>query len=1115
VVARSTPRVEGAQVVGLTGDTGVITVGTSAWYAWLEAATTFAFHSTHGSFTARKEQHGSTGWYWKAYRKRGGRLQRAYLGKSADLTLERLNGIASTLTRSTVTATQAPNATEISAPLPVVATPVAALPTGTVTFLLTDIEGSTSRWEQHPDAMGAALAHHDRLLRETIAAHAGVVVKTAGDGIHAVFARAADALMAALSAQRLLQAADWGTLDSLRVRMALHTGTAEVRDGDYFGAPLNQVARILAAGHGSQILLSRATAELVRETLPPDVLLHDLGVQRLKDLVHAEHIFQLVTPDLRADFPPLKTLDLHLGGLPAQPTPFIGRDKERMLVRMLLRRADVRLLTLSGPGGTGKTRLALQVAAELRDDFPDGVAFVALASISDPTLVLPTIAKVLGVIDAGYQRLIARLSDALHDKHLLLLLDNFEQVLPSAPDVAMLLAASPSLKLLVTSRAALHLSWEREFTVPPLTVPTHGTLPSRDQVQQYDAVQFFVARAQTVQADFTLTDENAVPVAEICRRLDGLPLAIELATARLKLFTPQALLARLDRRLPLLTGGPRDLPARQQTLRATIDWSYNLLEPWEQTLFAQLGVFVGGCTLEAVEAVCELDIINKKLKNDDNQEQPSLFNSQFSILNLLESLANKSLLQQTQGRAGEPRFVILETIHEYASEQLMARGELASIRRKHAEFFLALAEAAATALEGDEQGAWLSQLQQEHENLRAVLRCAVEQQEAELGMRLAVALRLFWFTRGHLSEGRERLATVLALENGSASTRAKALDCAGFLARYQGDYAAAADLISESLALWRSLGQSQGIADALSNLGYVTLHQGDYAAARALYEESLGLYSALGNAQGRADCLSHLGAAAFYQGDYAAAQALHEETLAIWRALGDIEGVAYALYNLGDALLAQADDRAALRFTESLTAAMELEWPWGIVSAVEGAAGLAAFHARPQVALRLASFAARLRTTVAIPLAPARATVLAHRLAPAQQALSELACTAAWAEGALLTLEQAVAASFAELATSPTHASGPARLPEPTRKDVGGLTTREREVAILIAEGKSNRAIAATLVVGVKTVEAHTSRILTKLGFSSRTQIAAWAVAKGLAHAPDDFDAQAHAPGER
>jgi len=466
-------------------------------------------------------------------------------------------------------------------------------------------------------------------------------------------------------------------------------------------------------------------------------------------------------------------------------------------------------------------------------------------------------------------------------------------------------------------------------------------------------------------------------------------------------------------------------------------------------------------------------------------------------------------LQQTQGYTSEPRFVMLETIHEYALELLMADGEAAAIQRKHAEVFLALAETAEAELEGAEQGAWLSRLQEEHDNLRAALDWVVEQGDADTGLRFARALRLFWFMRGHLTEGRRRLAQILKLMGGSAAARAKALDSAGFLARYQGDYAAAAAIINESLTIWRTQADNQGIADALSNLGYVTLHQGDYAAARVMYQESLDLNRSLGNEQGCADCLSHLGSAAFYQGDTDTARALHEESLAIWRMLGDVEGTAYALYNLGDVLFARGDYAAAARrFKESLTTSGELGWPWGVVCAMEGVAGLASCYDRHEAAIQLAGFAARLRTTIAIPPSLARQTILARRLAPARQALSESSHAAAWAAGQALSLEQALDRAFAELAlgTDTAMRAQPHAPSQPSSADYGGLTAREREVAALIAQGRSNRAIAAALVVGVKTVEAHASRILMKLGFSSRAQIAAWVVAKGLASAPSDWE---------
>jgi predicted ATPase/class 3 adenylate cyclase len=500
-------------------------------------------------------------------------------------------------------------------PITTTATPASAalLPTGTVTFLFTDIEGSTRLWAQHPDGMRVALARHDTLLREAIEAHGGAVFKTIGDAFCAAFTTAADAVAAIVEAQRALAHESWETTGSLRVRAALHTGAAAQRDADYFGHTLSRVARLRDAGHGGQTLLSLATAELVRDHLPPNLELRDLGQHRLKDLTRPERIFQLVIPDLPADFPSLRALDPRRANLPVQPTDFIGREREVAEVCGLLRRDGVRLVTLTGPGGTGKTRLGIQVAAELLDEFSDGVAFVALAPISDPALAASAIAQALEVKESGGTPLIESLKAYLREKQLLLVLDNFEQIADAAPLVAELLAAATQLTVLVTSRERLHLSGEHEYAVPPLGLPpttddrrptTGRWRPNLHTITQYEAVRLFIERAQAARADFAVTNDNAPAVAEICYRLDGLPLAIELAAARVKLFPPQALLTRLDNRLKLLTGGARDLPARQQTIRNTIDWSYNLLDAGEQTLFARLGVFVGGCTLEAAEAVC-------------------------------------------------------------------------------------------------------------------------------------------------------------------------------------------------------------------------------------------------------------------------------------------------------------------------------------------------------------------------------------------------------------------------------------------------------------------------------------------------------------------------------
>ncbi len=549
-------------------------------------------------------------------------------------------------------------------------------PSGTITFLFTDIEGSTRLWESQTGAMQRSLARHDQVVRKAIESHFGYVFKTVGDAFCAAFATAMDGLEASLDAQRALAAEPWEVEGGIRVRMALHTGTAEEREGDYFGQTLNRVARLLGVGYGGQILVSLVTEELLRDDLPDEVSLRNVGEHRLKDLMRPENVFQVYHPELRPEFPSLKSLDAHPNNLPLQPTPFIGREKELAAVQGFLTEDAVRILTLTGPGGTGKTRLSLQAAADLSERFEDGIYFVDLSAIDTAPYVIPAITRTLGIRESGGRQHIDLLRDFTGHKRMLLILDNFEQIAGGASCALQLLSACPSTKLVVTGREALHLRGEQVYPVPPLSVPKirlASQLPI-EHLHQYEAVSLFIERARAVRPDFTATNENAPAIAEICARLDGLPLAVELAAARVALLTPRAILERLGRRLSLLTGGLSDLPHRQQTLRATIDWSYRLLTPLEQTLLREMSVFEGGAMLDAVEHVCAC-------AGEDDAV----------VLETLSGLAGKSLLVR-EDRAGEPCFVMLETIREYAGELLEKSGGAEAIRDAHVRYFLARAE---------------------------------------------------------------------------------------------------------------------------------------------------------------------------------------------------------------------------------------------------------------------------------------------------------------------------------------------------------------------------------------------------------------------------------------
>ncbi|HSH82034.1 MAG TPA: tetratricopeptide repeat protein, partial [Herpetosiphonaceae bacterium] len=761
----------------------------------------------------------------------------------------------------------------------------------------------------------------------------------------------------------------------------------------------NRVARLLAAGHGGQTLLSHVAQELVRDQLPTDVELRDLGEHRLKDLIRPERIFQLIAPDLPSDFPPLKTLDFQPNNLPLQPNPFVGRAREVEAVRQRLMPPEVRLVTLTGVGGTGKTRLALQAAAELLDTFPDGVWFVNLTPIADPTLVVTAIATTLGVRETGGQSLLESVRAYLHDKQLLLLLDNFEQVLPAAGLVAGLLAASKGLKVLVTSRAPLHLQDERQLPVQPLTLPaseqlraTGGNLAAT--VSQYEAVRLFSERAQAVKPDFAITNANAPAVAEICARLDGLPLAIELAAARVKLLSPEALLQRLGSRLKVLTGGARDLPARQQTLRNTIEWSYELLDAGERQLFARLAVFLGGRTLEAIEAVCNAE---GDLTVD--------------VLDGVASLVDKSLLQQTEGPENQPRLVMLETIHEYAWERLEVSGEGQALRRRHAEYFLELAEMAEAALGGADRQRWLDWLEVEQPNFRAALTWSRTTPDGALvGMRLAAALWRFWETSAYYREGSQWLEEVLERSpDAPPALRLKAFSGAGTMAWHQGKYTHATEYHEQALSLAQELGDTPGMVFALNNLGVQAYEQGDLARSKLLLAESLRHARELGDVMLMTYALTNLGEVARAGKEYNRATAFYEEALANARKVESATVRAVALFNLAEVVRLQEDrGRAAQLYHEALRIAAAGGDKYAVAMCLRGCVSLAVRQENLTKVAVLIGAASALTESTGQALSPQERLAYEPDVVTVREKLGEEVFAAAVMEGQAMGLDQAV-----------------------------------------------------------------------------------------------------------
>lgn len=924
------------------------------------------------------------------------------------------------------------------------------LPTGIVTFLFTEIEGSAQLWENHLALMPATLARHDALLRAAIEENRGHVFKTAGDQFCVAFGHASDALAAALAAQRAL-VADLGwegegqdTRPPLKVRMALHTGPAEERDGDYFGPTLNRVARLLAAGHGSQVLLSDATSRLAESALPEGAALRSLGSHRLRDLRQPEHIHQLMHPDLPAEFPPLRSLQAFANNLPQQMTSFVGRQQEIAEIKALLGKRQetkgwserttglmppaLRLVTLTGAGGCGKTRLALQAAAELLEEYEDGAWLVELAPLTDPGLIPQAVATVLRVSEEAGKPLVQTLTEHLQTRQTLLILDNCEHLLNACAEFASaLLRTCRHVTVLATSREALSLPGERTYRVPSLSMPApkdFGSPPSDFQSQnptsknesdlmQYEAARLFVERAQLARSSFAISRQNAPAIAQLCVRLDGIPLAIELAAARVRAMSVEQIASRLDDRFRLLTGGSRAALPRQQTLRALIDWSYDLLSEPEKALLRRLSVFAGGFTLEAAEAICSVEAQN--------------------TLDLLTALVDRSLVLWEDGQTTN-RYRLLETVRAYARDRLLETGEGVAVRLRHRDYFLQLAQGASDHLYGPEQVRWLDRLEIEHDNLRAALEwCKADPDSLEAGLRLAGRLGQFWQIRGYVGEGSEHLAALLAQtgpQEAPSGARADALTSAGILAWQRNDLRAARDLLQEALRLRQALGDEKAAAAVLGNLATVAHTEGDMAAARNLLQQSLEANRRLQDPHGIAAALVNLGGVVLQQGDLDAAHRFSEESLSLWKQIGNRHAAAVALNNLGTVARLRGDFAAAeSRAKESLQIRRELGDQQGVAWSLEAFAKLAtarAYSTAPPTqadltrAAILFGAAEALRERGGLTLVPADRQEMEEMVAKVRADLEKTAFAAAWAQGRAMTPEQAMQCALEEQRPPPT-----------------------------------------------------------------------------------------------
>ncbi len=923
-----------------------------------------------------------------------------------------------------------------------------ASPVGT-TLLFTDIEGSTRLWEQEGARMPEALAGHDALARAAVESNRGTIVKTTGDGIYAAFGDPLDAVNATLALQLSLGDPKATNGIAFRVRCGLHTGVVEQRDGDLFGSPVNRAARIMSAAHGSQVLLSQAVVDQVGKRLPPLVSLRDLGGVRLRDLAKSEHVYQLVYPGLREDFPVLRSLEATPNNLPLQVTSFIGRERELAEIKKLI--GSTRLLTLLGMGGLGKTRLSLQVAADALENHPDGVWFVDLAPIKDPTLVPNIAAQVLGVREEPGKTLTQTLCEHVKDHKLLLVIDNCEHLVSACAGLAnALMQGAPGVRMIATSREALHIPGEQTYPVLPLAAPDRKA--GVEVLLRSEAVQLFVERAQLQRPSFTLTEHDAPAVAEICARLDGIPLALELAAARMRSLSIGEINTRLHDRFKLLTGGSRVALERQQTLRALVSWSYDLLQEQEQMLLDRLSVFAGGFDLQAAEAVCSAE----PLVPDD-------------VIDLLRSLVEKSLVMVDQDD-GSSRYGLLETIREFAREhltkrydmqgtvrefaheRLVDRDDLAATAARHCDYYWLLAKTARDRLAGPEQAEWTRRLEVELDNLRAAIALALASGvDPVMAVKFEVALMRFRTLRGYTREARNNIRAALLLPGIQEPNiaRAHALYVGGALAINQSDHAEAQTMLTECLAIHRSLQNPREIAAALTNLATLHSQQGDLVTARKHNEEALGIFRELGDRVGEAiaslnlgeisvqqgtpgsaqklfeqcleiarsikhqelesDCERNLGEIALEAGDFRAAQIRFARSLKVCRDSEDKRGEALALWRLGRTDMATGDlELSAKRLSEALRALQAFEMNAEVLDCLEDFVELLHLVGEVDNAVRVGAAATATREARALVRTPHREAEMQVRLRAERTQLGDPAFDAAWSTGRAWTLEEAI-----------------------------------------------------------------------------------------------------------